>query len=68
MVVQQGASWLIGLSLLAPGWFNGQADGSSAGLSLSLPQVRLFVRMRHYADFIRTTIEVRRQAQAPAAR
>ena len=57
VVTQQSTSWLVGLSLLAPGWGE-EYTTSSATPSLSTAQIRLYVRLRHYADFIRTTVEV----------
>lgn len=59
MVVEDGTTWLVGLSILAPGWTNSHDAGSSTAPSLAQPQSRLFVRLHHYADFIRVTVEVR---------
>ncbi len=55
----QGTPWLIGLSLLTPGWINvGQPSPPGSGSVGAAGQFRLYVRLRHYADFIRTTVEV----------
>ena len=65
----QGTPWLIGLSLLAPGWINvGQPSAGGSGSVGAAGQFRLYVRVRHYADFIRTTVEVRSPSSRPGPR
>ena len=69
MAVVQGTPWLIGLSLLTPGWVNiGQPTAASSGSVNSAGQYRLYVRVRHYTDFIRTTVEVRASLRSPVQR
>ena len=69
VAVVQGTPWLIGLSLLTPGWVNiGQPTAASSGSVNSAGQYRLYVRVRHYTDFIRTTVEVRASLRSPVQR
>ena len=66
VAVVQGTPWLIGLSLLTPGWVNiGQPTAASSGSVNSAGQYRLYVRVRHYTDFISTTVEVRASLRSP---